>query len=518
MNDYYSDEPIGWIPPDYYDHEDYGSERWDYVEPDEEPDEEPDWDDSQLPADVPEPIIRLRRMIISQMWQLTTAKSFRKQAQLMAGYTDDADIVDFKCYFPTYRDMTVAELRSYFTLRRMWRQGKYVDAPTSYIFVYVYELLMLVGVSSADEGYQLLRELLRAYGGSKLDRYLQAWLRDYVVYYNLSDRFKEVFAQEWLSDQQAERLADYDHLDDAELVDAACAISRYDIRKKPLFKKQKQKAQAATAFVLRRLLPQIEKHRGHDIVTLCLGQRQRQQFRLFDSAVFYDPKPVMNAEIQVAPRHCYYCNRGLWSRDEYVGNKKLMVSLLGDVLRVVDLHLRNMMGVKPQLKATGIAPEVSAAIAESLKAWTEQERMAEQEREAERRKITIDFSQLGRIRTDANVVMQALTVDEPDSEPETITQPSGPPAPQPEPAVLPTEALATDSPADRQLAFLRLMLSGADWRKWLRDNHIPEGVMVEAINERAMDELGDIVLEDNGDGLHIIDDYRDDVERMVKGQ
>lgn len=517
MNDYYSDEPIGWTPPDYPDREDYGAERWDYVEPDEEPDWDDPQADSQLPGDVPEPIRKLRRMIVSQMWQLTAAKSFREQAQLMAGYTDDADIVGFKSYFPTYRDMTVAELRSYFTLRRFWRQGKYVDAPLSYIFVYVYELLMLVGVASADEGYQLLRELQHAYGGSKLDRYLQEWLRDYVVYYNLPDRFNEVFPQEWLSDQQAVRLADYGGLADGELVDAACAVSRYDIRKKPLFKRRNDKAQAATAFVLRRLLPQIEKQRGHNIATLCLGQRQRQQFRMFDSAVFYDPKPVVNAEIQVAPCHSYYCNRGLWSRDEYVGNKKLMPNLLGDMLREVDLRLRDMMGMKPRLKPTGISPVMSAAVAESLMAWAAREREAERQREAERRKITIDFSQLGRIRSDANVVMQALTVDEPDSEPEAMTpvepQPE-PQVPQPEPSAAPT----TGSPADRQLTFLSLMLSGEDWRKWLRDNHIPEGVMVEAINDRAIDELGDIVLEDDGDGLHIIDDYRDDVARMAEGR
>ena len=30
-----------------------------------------------------------------------------------------------------------------------------------------------------------------------------------------------------------------------------------------------------------------------------------------------------------------------------------------------------------------------------------------------------------------------------------------------------------------------------------------------------MDAIGDIVLEDNGDGLHLIEDYRTDIERML---
>ena len=66
------------------------------------------------------------------------------------------------------------------------------------------------------------------------------------------------------------------------------------------------------------------------------------------------------------------------------------------------------------------------------------------------------------------------------------------------------------------LAFLRLFLSGGDWRSFLRDHHIPEGVMVEQINDKAMDSIGDIVLEDDGNGLKLIEDYREDVEQWLK--
>lgn len=39
--------------------------------------------------------------------------------------------------------------------------------------------------------------------------------------------------------------------------------------------------------------------------------------------------------------------------------------------------------------------------------------------------------------------------------------------------------------------------------------------MVENINNEMMDAIGDIVLEDNGDGLHLIEDYRKEVEEML---
>lgn len=40
--------------------------------------------------------------------------------------------------------------------------------------------------------------------------------------------------------------------------------------------------------------------------------------------------------------------------------------------------------------------------------------------------------------------------------------------------------------------------------------------MVEKINDMAMDNIGDIVLEDDGMGLKLIEDYRADVEQWLK--
>ena len=77
-----------------------------------------------------------------------------------------------------------------------------------------------------------------------------------------------------------------------------------------------------------------------------------------------------------------------------------------------------------------------------------------------------------------------------------------------------TPAVSQAAPPD--LAFLRLFLSGGDWRSFLRDHHSPEGVMVEQINDKAMDSIGDIVLEDDGNGLKLIEDYREDVEQWLK--
>ena len=63
--------------------------------------------------------------------------------------------------------------------------------------------------------------------------------------------------------------------------------------------------------------------------------------------------------------------------------------------------------------------------------------------------------------------------------------------------------------------FLQLLMNGADWSAYLRSIHVPAGVMTENINGKMMDELGDIVLDDDGSGPAIIDDYLDDVKAKM---
>ena len=84
------------------------------------------------------------------------------------------------------------------------------------------------------------------------------------------------------------------------------------------------------------------------------------------------------------------------------------------------------------------------------------------------------------------------------------------------PATAPDTNSPSKSPSEsHEHHFLRLFLSGGDWKQYLRDIHVPEGVMVENINNEMMDIVGDIVLEDNGDGLQLIEDYREDILNLL---
>lgn len=499
--------------------------NWDYFEPeDDEPEQPFDFGNRQADRyddDLPEQLRALLEMIRKQPWQITAAKSFYEQALFMQDYEDDAEIVGYMNYFPTYRDMTVAQLRSYFTIRKQLRLGKAPDVSLSYLFVYVYETLMRIGVNTAEEGYEILCALNDAYRESepKLSRYLTPWIRDYVVYNNLSEHFSDVFAKEQEQDRIADVLADYAKCDPQLLFDTICSLSKYDPRHAALFKKFPKETTEAMVQVLRALLPKIEKESRHHLRTLFAGKRVSRSYTMFANAVFYDPKPVRNVEIAVSPAHRFICRGGLWSYDDYVGIDSRLGKNLGAILRESDRDLREMLGVKPKLPISKNGDRYRYLIEPVLTTWQAEEQKRRAAEEAEKRRISIDYSKLGRIRNDAEVVQDklldgvALEEETPISA-EQIMQTETVAGTRP--ATAPDTNSASKSPSEsHEHHFLRLFLSGGDWKQYLRDIHVPEGVMVENINNEMMDIVGDIVLEDNGDGLQLIEDYREDILNLL---
>lgn len=405
---------------------------------------------------------------------------------------------------------------------------------------------MQIGIHQPEEGYEILQEMLAAYRTTyaNLQRYLGPWLRDYVVYYNLSPRFQETFADEWHNDALAATLSDYKDAKDSMLLDALIQLSGYDPTAKVLFKKVPEKATACMTAVLRAIIPVIEHSCHHRIETFCLGSRTRRQVRMFANAVFYNPRPVRTAEIRVSPRTRYFCQGGLWAKDVFICNQPLIRRTFTAIFHEADRQMRIDLGIKPMLKpGIGAAP-YAAVIKDAVSQWMEHERAEEARKEAERRRVSIDFSKLKKIRSDAEVVMEKLASDESEpltpintmetiapaepvapvestatteaAEPEKTPEPLKPTAPLKDIDSMTPTTPAISQAASPGLAFLRLFLSGGDWRSFLRDHHIPEGVMVEQINDKAMDSIGDIVLEDEGNGLKLIEDYREDVEQWLK--
>ena len=133
--------------------------------------------------------------------------------------------------------------------------------------------------------------------------------------------------------------------------------------------------------------------------------------------------------------------------------------------------------------------------------------------EAARPKIQVDFSKLADIRSDASVIREALLSDEERMEEVEVWEPK-PETPELQ-AAQPAQSTQPDLLDDDEMEFLRRLISGGDWRAFLREKHIPEGVMMDSVNEHLMDEFQDTVLTDNGNGPEVIEDYLEEMKGMI---
>ena len=82
--------------------------------------------------------------------------------------------------------MDEAQRKWYFYLRGCIRRDEYPETDPSYLFVYVYEILNLIGVQDATEGYRKLLKIQSVYGEKypSLRNHLNTWIYDYTHVYD----------------------------------------------------------------------------------------------------------------------------------------------------------------------------------------------------------------------------------------------------------------------------------------------------------------------------------------------
>jgi hypothetical protein len=107
--------------------------------------------------------------------------------------------------------------------------------------------------------------------------------------------------------------------------------------------------------------------------------------------------------------------------------------------------------------------------------------------------VKVDFSKLHEVRKTADEITEKLIISE-------ETKP-----------VIETKPVTTNNLDDNLKNVLKLLADGGDYMTYLRDKNILPEVAIEAINEAALDIIGDIIIED----FKIIDEYRDEIKDLL---
>lgn len=478
------------------------------------------WQAHPVPADAPREPGRL-------------ARDFLRQAQLMADFEDDFDAVaPFHRYWPTYRDMDDAQLRTYFTFRTKVRRGEFPAVPLSYLFVLAYELLARVGVAKPADALALLTALETHYAPrhAAAGEHLSRWRRDFVVACNLSSEAANVFAEETLRDRDLVLLAKAAETGDGELFGAICRVAAFDAERSAGARAAGKRFSSVACRTVRLLA----KHPAF-FFSSCLRLRARcDRWQLFAGALFRERAPQPDHVFSIDPVRRFRFEAGECFYQRFPGGTPSSGRAvpLNHVLHECDRQVRLAWHLPGRLKERTLPPGAAQAIARAV----EEERLAEAAAERESRKIAIDFAKLARIRRDAEATRDALLeggeaeelksseIDVFGSPEKTLPPPVAPavetPAPAPPvvstplPAAAPGQAASASLPAPYR-AFLAAVLAGTDWKACARAAGQPAEVLADAINARALDETGDILLEAGDDGPRVIEGYEDLARRLA---
>lgn len=479
--------------------------------------------DSYLPQKIGQ-MRELQRTPRGRTWSET--RLFYEQARLMEDFEDNCPYHgQFQSYYPTYRTMTDRQLRGYFTWRARVRAGQVEQTAASFAYVYLYELLMGIGVERGRKAFDAIEALWKTYRqfDPGMDRYVPGWLVDYVVEHDLPAELAAPYAHlehdaaiAVLERAEKDALAaappkghrrqptDFDAMGAAgEFAQAICQLSSYRLDESRLYKERPEDVACVLLAVYSRLALHYRGSRTQGLTETLFGLRFAVRHVMYASAVRYEPGFHEDCVYELSPTRRYVCKNGLWSCDSYHDGGARSAKL-GQIVRAVDRQLRQALGYAHPLKDHAEAKYLVKIIDDEIAAY-----LGWKQASAPRR-VEIDLSKLAGIRSAAAVTREALLVDE--EREGSVAEEAPVAAPCAQNAFGTTgdggDALGL---SEDQTALLRALLAGQGYAG-------PGNVdlMVDAINEALFDLLGDTAIEFGADGEpQLVEDYVEDVRAAL---
>lgn len=468
---------------------------------------------SQMSSYVPPKIIELQQSIRkASLYSMSDRKTFYEQAKLMEDYEDDYDYSgEFVCYYPTYRSMNTKQLRGYFSWRTRVRKGDIRKTYLSFAFVYIYELLHLIGVSNSKEGFERLSDFGKRYGelDQNITPYIDRWLKDFAVFYGLD---KELFSS--VFDTSAEEalisLKCHEKLSDEEMFSAIKTLSSYNIGNSKLYKTYPDDCKRIICAVYRTLCEYSEKRRKKSLFESYFGSPVSCPYEMFGTAVFYDSVRYKSFTYNVNDVHKYECINGRWSciRFHTIDRRS---KKLGELIKTIDSVMR---------KKYGISPEINQPIETKLTVGMIEKKidsLLEEMRRNTPKKIDLDLSKLKGIRQAADITRERLMTESETDETVDIIPEAAAAVPEEYIDAACEDNADTDIPLDEnEYEFIRCLLYGISTDLLRSRRGVMLSVLADSINDKLFDMFGDTVIAFDGDIPEIIEDYADELKGIVK--
>jgi len=438
---------------------------------------------------------------------------FYKQGIFMKDFTDDyPEAAAFSLYFPDYQMMGYEQLRTYFTWRAQVRRGNIANISLSYAFVYIYELLNNIGVENPQDGLDKLMAFWKGFSvyNNTIDKYMLSWLKDYHIYYELPHSFKE-FSQ--INDIAGH----YPKMTEADTgFGLFCAISKYDMRKSAFYTDETSKMISdCFSHIIERIRRDFEAAGMHFDNAFFRPTKRLVAWKPFKGALFYQRLKQPDRRVVFSENEIYVCIKNEWSFSTVITTEKGR-RFIGYVMKQMEAELRKITGYKYRLTAN-----ISLINEDTLRILTKaglhienivSAAVMEFHREATKTVITVDHTALARIRKEALATQEALIIDEQITPQEQNQNVFADFTKEPLPASGVWESFK-NSLSENDLRALAVISKGGDIKAYADESGVFLEVLIEGINEKATDHIGDNLLDDN---FALYDDYKDQTKELIK--
>ncbi len=443
--------------------------------------------------------------------------SFRKSALL---YFDiegkKCDFAQFYSYMPQYAQLSATQKNYYFYWRSQVRLGNFLKTDYSYLYLLVYEILNLPDKIPGEEGIKLLCRLWREYRTAlpRIDLYFSIWIEDYCFVHQLPCPINELssFLFECIARAPIREfyLADINEVGMGGIDSLLAYLSDYDWKRGKFVGAPTELSPITTGSV-------SYKQHMHRAMYLVLSGVWK------NGGLFRGAKTVTVARAAFPNSLCTHsvkCRLEI----EYISLKdsELLRCGITAAVRYTENKLRALLGIKSRLAIRDLPPEYKDIIDRYFDSFVREQ--AQKRREMNKPLYERLYEAPAGEMTSAGAeeiermswqTTARLVVDEYEEDRDEESTPQNESFDAGEASLNECGEVALGL-GEIEISFLcdvldkgfvGLIYSGS-----------PVESVVEKINEAFLESLGDIVLESDGDGYALIEDYREDVREWLYNQ
>lgn len=480
-------------------------------------------------------ISRLRQMKALSASNVTdTNKLFYLQGTFMDDYVDNYDInVPCNKNNPVYNNLTIYQLRSYFSWRTLIRNKLYKQTEQSYVFLYIYELLNKIGVKNEIDGLNKIIDLWQNYRvfDNSFDKYLSNWVKDYYIInrinidFNLIEEEFPIKNNDNLEDISEILIGNYENK--LEFLDS---ISNYHILKSKIMEHK-------YSFLINLVIPEIFKNldkyfseNNLSFVNITFGEFKKKYWNVYENAIYFNNKLESDFVFKFKNLETYYRKGNNYYKETFELSQ-YSKCIVGYILKNIEITLRECLKFSKNLKLNISSLDELSSNAElysivtdkkfnmiinnTIKKYliehkTEINNIITKEKKEE---IVIDANKFNEIRKSSSRIQEKLIVEE-----ENYLEKEE----QIEIEIINSSQDIFKNLIDNlntvELDFLKKIVNNEPRNNLIdysKQNNILFEIMIENINKVALETIGDNLIEDNSDEFIIYAEYIDSLKEKL---